>query len=144
MKASSPTYKVADLLSWSALAQRLLSDFPAQRVWLVEGLLGVGKTSFVRAMSRALGVQERVTSPSFGLINTYSTSHGELVYHMDFFRLVALEEDLSFACQECFFSGYYCFVEWPKLVCSLLPEQRMQVLISLDQALVRWVQIKAL
>lgn len=84
--------------------------------------MGVSKTTFIKALCNELGVVEIVTSPTFALVNEYQTSSGEAIYHFDFYRIEKIEEVFDFGYEDYFFSGNYCFIEWPDKVAEILPE----------------------
>ncbi|WP_025763902.1 tRNA (adenosine(37)-N6)-threonylcarbamoyltransferase complex ATPase subunit type 1 TsaE [Dyadobacter tibetensis] len=102
-------------------------------VWLFDGPMGVGKTTLIKALCEKLGVQEKVTSPTFALVNEYETADRKLVYHFDFYRINHETEALDMGVEEYFDSGNYCFVEWPGKIESLWPQTYL--LLSLDLTL---------
>ena len=92
------------------------------------GELGTGKTVFARGVANALGVKEKVTSPSFTLINEY---HGYIpVYHMDFYRLNSLREILDLGVEDYFYSESICLVEWAEKMGDMFPEKSIKVIIK--------------
>ena len=91
-------------------------------VFAFNGQMGAGKTTFIKALCEALGVSEPVTSPTFAIVNEYrSDETGELIYHFDFYRIKKLEEAYDMGCEDYFYSGAVCLIEWPELVEDLLP-----------------------
>lgn len=116
------------------VARRLLADGRSQPVWMLEGDMGAGKTTLVKAIGRVLGVISTMQSPTFSLINEYSTHEGQPVYHFDCYRLRNEAEALDLGIEEYFSSGYYCFVEWPEKIVSLWPPQfyRVHLLVNDD------------
>jgi tRNA threonylcarbamoyladenosine biosynthesis protein TsaE len=82
------------------------------------GSMGAGKTTFIKALCKALGATGIVTSPTFALVNEYNNG---MVYHFDFYRINKPEEVFDFGCEEYFASGAYCFVEWPEKAEIALP-----------------------
>lgn len=98
---------------------RLLKD---QKVFAFFGPMGVGKTTFIKALCNELGVVEIVTSPTFALVNEYQTNQGDVIYHFDFYRIEKIEEVYDLGYEDYFFSGNYCFIEWPDKVAEILPE----------------------
>jgi len=76
-----------------------------------------------------LGSTDYVTSPTFALINEYTTSKGFVVYHFDFYRIKKLEEAFDLGYEDYIYSGNYCFIEWPEMIESLLPEGVVEVRI---------------
>ncbi len=104
-----------------ATAQALLRYAGSQRVWLLEGAMGTGKTTLIRALCARLGVLDNVTSPTFSLVHEYAMASGEAVYHFDFYRIRCEEEVLDLDCSAYFESGSYCFIEWPTKIYNLIP-----------------------
>jgi tRNA threonylcarbamoyladenosine biosynthesis protein TsaE len=70
-----------------------------------------------------------VTSPTFALVNQYEGREGT-IYHFDFYRINRVEEVFDLGYEEYFYSGELCFVEWPEMVEGLLPEDAMEVRIT--------------
>ncbi len=112
------------------MAQELLEAFPEVRFFAFFGKMGVGKTTLIKEFCARLGVQETVCSPTFAIINTYTTGDGEPVYHFDFYRLKNVEEAYDIGYEEYFYSGEYCFTEWTEKVEELLPERYVRVDIT--------------
>ena len=84
--------------------------------------MGVGKTTFVKAVCRCLGVEDDVSSPTFAIVNEYVTGDGDSLYHFDFYRVNSIEEAMDFGYEEYFYGGCRCFIEWPEKIDELLPE----------------------
>lgn len=121
----SPT--LADL---PVVARKLLGAWPERRVFAFYGRMGAGKTTFIKEICRQLGSGEIVQSPTFSIVNEYFTGSGESLYHFDFYRIRNREEVFDIGYEEYLYSGNYCFIEWPELVESLLPEDVVRVCIS--------------
>ena len=94
-------------------AKTLLHYANKQRLWLLEGDMGAGKTTLVRALCTHLDVRDNVTSPTFSLVQEYATASGVPVYHFDFYRVRHEAEVHDLDCTSYFRSGHYCFIEWP-------------------------------
>ena len=102
-------------------------------VFAFNGQMGAGKTTFIKALCEALGVSETVTSPTFAIVNEYrSDETGELIYHFDFYRIKKLEEAYDMGCEDYFYSGAVCLIEWPELVEDLLPGNTVWVDIKVN------------
>lgn len=99
-------------------------------VWLFEGEMGVGKTTFIQALCRCMGVTGPVQSPTFALVNEYATVDGGTVYHFDFYRIKSEIEALDLGVEEYFDSGHFCFVEWPSKIPHLWPEQHLKFILE--------------
>lgn len=114
----------------SEVAEALLDALGDRRVVVLRGEMGAGKTTLVRAVAEALGVEDRVTSPTFALVNHYRSAAGRSVYHFDFYRIENLAEAYDLGYEEYFYSGDLCLVEWPEKIEELLPEHTMNVRIT--------------
>ena len=108
-------------------AKEFLRAIGERRVVALHGAMGAGKTTFVRAVCNALQISDTVNSPTFAIVNEYVDGNGEPVYHFDFYRIKNLREACDIGCEEYFYSGYPCFIEWPELVEELLPEDTISV-----------------
>ncbi|MEA2106809.1 MAG: tRNA (adenosine(37)-N6)-threonylcarbamoyltransferase complex ATPase subunit type 1 TsaE [Bacteroidota bacterium] len=106
----------------NVVAEKFLRLMRNKKVFAFFGPMGVGKTTFIKALCNELDVVEIVTSPTFALINEYQTSNGEIIYHFDFYRIKKIEEVFDFGYEDYFYSGNYCFIEWPDKVAEILPE----------------------
>lgn len=95
------------------------------------GDLGAGKTTLIKNICNFLGVKDEVTSPTFSIVNEYETQHGKTVYHFDFYRLKSEEEAFDMGVEDYFDSGKLCLVEWPSKIEQLLPNDRIEVSISI-------------
>lgn len=113
-----------------AAGQKLLEGFPDQRVFAFYGQLGVGKTTFIKAICRHLGVLDVVSSPTYSLINEYRMAAGDAVYHFDFYRVKKLEEVFDLGYEDYFYSGNFCFMEWPEKLEHLIPEDCCRVYMT--------------
>lgn len=105
-----------------------------ETVYAFHGEMGVGKTTFIRQLCRALGVEEDLAnSPSFSIINEYrSDTTAELMYHFDLYRLDSVEEALEIGVEDYFDSGALCLLEWPERIEPLLPDDTVVVEIKVN------------
>lgn len=131
------TIEIENIGQLPMVAERLLGEFPEERFFAFFGKMGVGKTTLIKELCAALGVEDNVCSPTFAIVNEYSrpllTPHSSLltknepVYHFDFYRLKNLTEAYDLGYEEYFYSGCYCFTEWTEKVEELLPEHYVRV-----------------
>lgn len=121
--------KVNGLADLDEAAKSILSLAGDTHIFIFEGDMGAGKTTLIKALAKALGVTEIVTSPTFSIVNEYDAA-GTIIYHFDFYRIKNLQEAYDIGYEEYFYSGNICFIEWPEKIDSLLPEQYVKVAIS--------------
>ena len=132
--------QISDLNAVRKSAGLLLNHFPDERVFALYGKMGAGKTTLIKAICRELGSKDNITSPTFALINEYTTFSGTLIYHFDFYRIKKLEEAYDLGYEDYIYSGNYCFIEWPEMIESLLPEGIVKVRITESEEGARLVE----
>lgn len=109
-------------------AKAFVAAMGERSVFAFYGKMGAGKTTFIKALCKALGIEDIVNSPTFALVNEYrSDTTGELVYHFDFYRINKIEEVYDMGYEDYFYSGAVCLIEWPELIEDLLPEDAVRV-----------------
>ena len=121
--------EIDSLSELERVAEEILSSIGKRRVVLLRGGMGAGKTTLVSRIASKLGAEDTVTSPTFALVNQYEGREGT-IYHFDFYRINRVEEVFDLGYEEYFYSGELCFVEWPEMVEGLLPEDAMEVRIT--------------
>jgi hydrolase, P-loop family len=108
------------------------------------GGLGAGKTTFIRALCKYLGVVDVVTSPTFSIINEYHCSDGAIIYHFDFYRLNSLREAEDIGVEDYFANSEgLCLIEWPAIVEPILPAHLLDVAIVAQSDGRRFLKIGA-
>ncbi len=108
----------------------------------LHGQMGAGKTTFVHALCKSLGVINEVSSPTFSIINQYTTATGSTIFHLDLYRIKNEQEALDAGVEDCFYSNNLCFVEWPEIAPNLLPTNVVHCYISIISATERSLVIK--
>lgn len=127
-------------------AREFVSFMDDATVYAFYGDMGAGKTTFIGALCKELGVTEDVTnSPSFSIVNEYrSDTTAELIYHFDLYRLENLDEALDMGIEDYFDSGALCLLEWPERVEELLPDDAVRVKIYVNDDDSRTLQLTTL
>lgn len=110
-------------------AKSVLTEAGTRKVFLFHGEMGAGKTTLIKALCKQLGVDESITSPTFSIVNEYHIPKGK-IYHFDFYRLKNQTEAMDMGCEEYFYSGDYCFIEWPEMIPDLLPINCVDISLS--------------
>jgi len=113
-----------------AAAAKVLNQTSA-KVILLNGEMGAGKTTFIKALSRRLGVQDHTGSPTFSLVNEYQSADGKPVYHFDFYRIQNELEALDIGIDDYLYSGNYCFIEWSEKIPNLIPDDHAVISLSI-------------
>ncbi len=126
---STTTIHVENIEGLPAAAGEFLSLMGDETVYAFRGEMGAGKTTFISALSQALGVDaDEANSPSFAIVNEYrSGTTAELIYHFDLYRLDNLEEVMDIGFEDYLDSGALCLIEWPEIVADILPDDTVWV-----------------
>ena len=125
------TYKL-QLTNIECIAQQFVEEQSDGRVFAFYGQMGAGKTTFIAAVCKVLGIEEPVNSPTFAIVNEYVADNGETVYHFDCYRLNTLRDALNIGIEEYFASGNICFIEWAENIEELLPVDTVRVNIVVE------------
>ena len=127
------TYRAETLSDLIPIAEKIRDHFKSEKIFAFYGKMGSGKTTFIKEFCKQLGVEEVITSPTFALINEYTGKEDIKIFHFDFYRIETIEEAYDFGYEEYFYSGEYCFIEWPELIESLLPSSFIKVTIEEEE-----------
>ena len=109
------------------LARVLAAQLRPPALVTVEGDLGTGKTTLVREVLRARGVRGAITSPSFTLAQSYHGRDGELLHHLDLYRLSRGADAELFAWDDYLGPDAITFVEWPAAGSDALPPADLRI-----------------
>ncbi len=123
-------FSIPDIDSIKKVATEFLNEYPNHKILAFRGEMGVGKTTFIKALCDALGVNDTVNSPSFAIINEYETGSGDKIYHFDFYRLKTIDEAYDMGYEDYLYSDNYCFMEWPDKIEPLLPDDRLDLFFT--------------
>ena len=103
-------------------ASKELKTHINQNVVLISGDMGVGKTTLIKEFLLLNGVVDNVFSPTFSIINEYLIDSGEVIYHMDLYRINKIEELEEIGFFEYLESGNLCFIEWGEIIENMIGE----------------------
>ena len=141
---SSPTLTVTvrDEAALAPLARWLASALPTRAFVALEGDLGAGKTTFVKNVAAALGIDPaQVVSPTFGLIHVHAVPAAcdgpkqetpERLVHADLYRLSGASDLAEIGWEDATAGRCWVFVEWPSRAAEALPADRLDVAIGID------------
>ena len=123
--------KIESLEQIPAAARRFINAMNNRSVFAFYGKMGAGKTTFIKAVCKELGVTDVINSPTFAIVNEYrSDTDGKLIYHFDFYRIKKIGEVYDMGYEDYVYSGALCFIEWPQLIEELLPADAVKVTID--------------
>jgi tRNA threonylcarbamoyladenosine biosynthesis protein TsaE len=122
--------RIENLSSLQSAAEEFIKQIGERRIFAFYGKMGAGKTTFISAVCEALGVRDVINSPTFAIVNEYLSGSGELIYHFDFYRIKNIGEALDIGYYDYIDSGCLCFMEWPELIESILPDDTVKVCIE--------------
>ena len=112
-----PSFNLSEL---DSVAKNLI-DSLSTKIIRIDGIMGSGKTTLISSACKYLNIQDKISSPTFSIVNTYSSPKGP-VYHFDFYRLNNSNEVFDFGLEEYLDSGHFCFLEWAEKITPHLPE----------------------
>ena len=136
------TVAVPDEAALGPLARRLVAALPARAFVALDGDLGAGKTTFVKAVAAAMGIDpSEVVSPTFGLIHVHAVPAAldrpkdmtpERFVHADLYRLAGAGDLAEIGWEDATAGPCWVFVEWPSRAADALPADRLDITIGID------------
>lgn len=102
------------------VALQIIEEGKGYSFWRIDGEMGAGKTTLIKLLCKALGVDEEVSSPTFSLVNEYKTKDNQIIYHFDFYRINDLREVYDIGYEDYFYSDNLCILEWAEKIEDLL------------------------
>lgn len=113
------------------VAKQLIANVPS-RILCLNGEMGAGKTTLIKALVKELDGGDTTSSPTFGIVNEYHRKNGELLgYHFDFYRLEDESEAWDLGLEDYFSADTWIFMEWPEKIKGILPETRTEIKIDI-------------
>ena len=132
------TYSEKDL---SKVAQSVLSNAPSKTLCFY-GQMGAGKTTLIKALVKELGGADVGNSPTFGIVNEYEHTNGNLLgYHFDFYRLNDELEAFDLGFEEYLAKDCWVFIEWPEKIPSLVPSDATALTIEIVDSTTRKISL---
>lgn len=122
--------KVENLQALEASAKLFVNGMGNNRSFAFYGEMGAGKTTFINALMKELGIEGNSSSPTFSIVNEYLSPTYGSVFHFDFYRLKDEHEALDIGVEDILYDNNYCFMEWPERIENLLPENTVKVTIE--------------
>ena len=125
-------FNINNLNDLEKITNNILSNCSRRKI-AIDGTLGVGKTTLVKNFCKNLGVIDHVTSPTFPIINEYSTRSNGKIYHFDFYRLNSFQEAIEIGTDLYLDTDSYCFIEWPELILPLLNKDVLFLSVKIEK-----------
>lgn len=122
---------VFDLDKIEKTAKEFLRIAGTFKTFAFSGDLGAGKTTFINALCKELGVVETVTSPTYSIIQEYTSVNNTIVYHMDLYRIKSSHEAMDAGIEDCLNSNEICMVEWPEKAPDIFPDNTVYTAIEI-------------
>ena len=111
-------YELKDL---NHVANQVIESLKS-KILLFYGDMGVGKTTLIKAIVKALGSDDEVSSPTFSIVNEYELKNDK-VYHFDLYRINDLEEAYNFGIEDYLYSNHWIIIEWPEKIEAILTDE---------------------
>jgi len=138
------TYSLLDI---HQAAQQFAPYINRYHIFAFNGDMGAGKTTFISALCRQLGVNDPVSSPTFAIINEYKfktsqTLSFKTIYHMDWYRIKNHAEAIGAGIEDCLNQpNSICLIEWPEKAPGIISKPFVQVNIQVLSETERMMQL---
>ncbi|MDC8102999.1 tRNA (adenosine(37)-N6)-threonylcarbamoyltransferase complex ATPase subunit type 1 TsaE [Chryseobacterium sp. PTM-20240506] len=105
--------KINKIEDWQAVVEKIIPQLQ-HPILLLKGNLGAGKTTFTQFLLKNLGSEDEVSSPTYSIVNEYSSPKGK-IFHFDLYRLKNIDEVYDIGIEEYLDNAYLCIIEWPEV-----------------------------
>jgi len=122
------SYKIEDL---NRVATQILKEANSKYI-LFSGEMGTGKTTLIKELVKLLGSENKVSSPTFSLVNEYEGENDD-IYHFDFYRIDDEIEAYDMGFEDYLDHQHYVFIEWPEKIPNLWPEHYTHIQLELNE-----------
>ena len=123
-------------------ANEFISLLNNSKIVAFNGEMGSGKTTFIHAVCKQMGVTDKMSSPTYAIINQYKTIGGITINHIDLYRLKNTEEAIQAGVEDVINNGDFCFIEWPEKIMVVLPLHIVNVFIDITENTKRRITAK--
>lgn len=109
----SMTFSIKNISDWHKVTDAILPELQ-HNILLLKGNLGAGKTTFTQFLLKKLGSEDEVSSPTYSIVNEYSSPKGK-IFHFDLYRLKNIDEVYDIGIEEYLDNSFLCIIEWPEV-----------------------------
>ena len=134
--------EIKDIKHINEAARTFTENMGQSTIFAFYGHMGAGKTTFIKAVCQELGVEDVINSPTFAIVNEYATRAGQTIYPFDCYRINKIGGAIDMGCPDYFDSGNICFIEWPENIAALLPDDTVEVYITVSDKDRRYIEIE--
>lgn len=106
-------FNIEKIEDWQKVVDSILPELK-HNILLLKGNLGAGKTTFTQFLLKSLGSEDEVNSPTYSIVNEYSSPKGK-IYHFDLYRLKNIDEVYDIGIEEYLDNAFLCIIEWPEV-----------------------------
>lgn len=124
--------RIDNILEIDKVAEEFIKVVGQNRIFAFYGEMGAGKTTFINSILKVMGIKDHTSSPTFSIVNEYLSNHHGTIYHFDFYRLENEMEALDIGIEDLIYGDEFCFMEWPERIENLLPQNTVNVTITID------------
>ncbi len=102
------------------------------KIFAIQAPIGAGKTTIIKEFCKHLGSKDNFSSPTYSIINEYNSPQGK-IFHFDLYRVKSLTEVFDLGIEEYLESNNYCFIEWPELICDIIPKPYLGIIVNVAE-----------
>lgn len=133
--------EVNSLKDLEFIAQQILAYAKEEKIFMFYGQMGAGKTTLINSICTFLGTKDHTSSPTFSIVNEYELNDGA-IFHFDFYRLKNQNEAFDLGYEDYFYSGNYCFIEWPEKIVDLWPDSFIELRLTVVDESKRLIDLR--
>ena len=135
------TIEIRSLAELPNAALNFIERVGHRKVFAFQAEMGAGKTTFIMALLKAMGIEDPDGSPTYSLVNSYDSPMYGRIYHFDFYRIDDIEEAFDIGVEEMLYDDAICFIEWPEKISEILPDNVIWSYIRVNEDGTRTITI---